>query len=45
MTFQVSWLAFLEFVCYMMIFGFMWRTLSIKLSEKPIGKAMSYIYG
>jgi hypothetical protein len=30
---------------YIIIFGFFWRTLTIKWADKPIGKGMAYIYG
>jgi len=35
---------FLAVAAYLLIFGFLWRTLSAKLSDKPIGQAMAFIY-
>lgn len=29
---------------YLVIFGFIWRFLSARWSERPVGKAMAFIY-
>lgn len=43
---RVSVVALVIFACYIIIFGFMWRSASAYLAGKdhPIGKAMAYIY-
>lgn len=30
--------------CYLVVFGFLWRTAAAKWSEHPVGQAMAYIY-
>lgn len=44
MNFQVSTLGFITTAFYIIIFGFLWRWLSIKLHNTPMGKAMGYIF-
>ena len=44
MNLNVSTLGFLTTAFYIIIFGFVWRYLSVKLHNTPIGKAMGYIY-
>lgn len=29
---------------YVLVIGFFWRTISIALSDTPIGQAMAYLY-
>ena len=41
---HVSPVEFLAVACYLVIFGFLWRTLAARLADKPIGQAMAYIY-
>lgn len=43
---RVSAVSFLILACYIVIFGFMWRSLAAYLAGKdhPIGKAMAYVY-
>lgn len=41
---HVAALDFLVTACYIIIFGFLWRSLSAKWSDRPIGKAMGVIY-
>lgn len=41
---HVSPVEFLAIACYLVIFGFLWRTLAARLADKPIGQAMAYIY-
>lgn len=44
MGFSISALGFLTFACYAIIFGFLWRSLAVKLHDRPIGQAMAYIF-
>jgi hypothetical protein len=44
MQIRVSALDFVVVGCYVIIFGFLWRSLAAKLADKPIGKAMAYIF-
>lgn len=44
MNLNVSVLGFLTTGFYIIIFGFVWRWLSTKLSETPLGKAMGTLY-
>ena len=30
--------------CYIVIFGFFWRTLSARWADNAVGKAMAFIY-
>lgn len=41
---HVSPVEFLTTVCYLVIFGFLWRSLSARWSDKPMGQAMAFIY-
>lgn len=43
---HVGTLGFLTTAAYIVIFGFLWRTLASRLAEhdSPIGKAMGFIY-
>lgn len=41
---HVSPIEFLTTVCFVVIFGFMWRSLSARWSDNSFGKAMAYIY-
>lgn len=41
---HVSPVDFLTTACYLIIFGFLWRSLAARWSEKPIGQAMAFIY-
>ena len=44
MSVHVSPVEFLTVAAYMVIFGFAWRTTAAMLSDKPLGKAMAYVY-
>lgn len=35
---------FLKVASYIVIFGFLWRTLAGRMADKPLGKAMAAIY-
>lgn len=35
---------FIPLVCYFVIFGFLWRTLSARWADNSVGQAMAYIY-
>lgn len=35
---------FLAVSAYVIIFGFFWRTIAGRLSDKPVGQAMAYIF-
>lgn len=43
---RVSALSFVVLACYIIIFGFLWRTAAAQLaaSDHPVGKAMAYIF-
>lgn len=41
---HVSALSAVIIFCYLIIFGFIWRTLSMRFAESPWGKAMAVIY-
>lgn len=41
---HISALNFLVVALYIIIFGIVWRTISTRCSDTPIGKAMSVIY-
>lgn len=41
---QPSALNFLIVAAYIIIFGFMWRTLAAKWSERPVGQGMAYVF-
>ena len=44
MLVQPSVINGLTIVSFVMVFGFLWRTASGKLADKPIGQAMAFIY-
>lgn len=44
MTLRISALDFFVVAAYIVIFGFLWRALAAKLHDKPVGKAMAYIF-
>jgi hypothetical protein len=35
---------FIKVACYVVIFGFLWRTLAGRMADNSIGKAMAAIY-
>lgn len=35
---------FMVFAAYLIIFGFLWRTLSIKLADRKVGQAMAFVF-
>ncbi|WP_277752449.1 hypothetical protein [Streptomyces sp. GZWMJZ-114] len=41
---HISPVEFLSTACYLVIFGFLWRSLAAKLSDSKIGQAMAFIY-
>ena len=41
---HVSPVEFLTTACFIVLFGFFWRSLSARWSDKPIGQAMAFIY-
>lgn len=41
---HISPVEFLETACFVVIFGFLWRTLAARWSDKPVGQAMAFIY-
>lgn len=41
---HISPLEFLQTAAYIVIFGFLWRTLAARLSDNKVGQAMAYIY-
>lgn len=44
MNIHVSPVEFLTTACYVIIFGFMWRSLSARWSENAYGQAMAFIF-
>jgi hypothetical protein len=44
MTIRIGAVDFFVVAAYMVIFGFLWRSLAARWSERPLGKAMAYIY-
>jgi hypothetical protein len=44
MHMHVGAVAALTVFAYVLILGFLWRTLASTLSDSPIGQAMAYIY-
>lgn len=44
MNLNVSVLGFLTTAFYIVVFGFVWRFLSTKLADTPLGKAMGVLY-
>lgn len=41
---HVSPIEFLTVAAYLVIFGFLWRSLAARWSDKPVGQAMAFIY-
>ena len=41
---HVGTLGFLATAAQIVIFGFLWRMLAAKLSDRPLGQAMAFIY-
>lgn len=41
---HVSAVEFLTVAAYVVIFGFLWRTLAARWADKPVGAAMAYIF-
>lgn len=41
---QPSALNFVILAAMLIIFGFLWRALAAKWSERPVGQAMAYIF-
>jgi hypothetical protein len=41
---HISPVEFASTACYVIIFGFMWRTLAAKNSDNKVGQAMAYIF-
>jgi hypothetical protein len=41
---HISAVEFLATASYVIIFGFLWRTLAAYLSDSPFGQAMAFIY-
>lgn len=41
---HVSPVEFLSTAAYLVIFGFLWRSLAAKLSDNKVGQAMAFIY-
>lgn len=44
MHFHIGTVDFVPLVMFIIIFGFLWRSLAAKWADKPIGQAMAYIY-
>jgi len=44
MNLHVSTLGFLTTAFYIVLFGFIWRFVSVKYSDTPVGKAMGYLF-
>lgn len=44
MRLDISAMQFLITACYVIIFGFIWRTLAAHWAESNKGKAMSFIF-
>jgi hypothetical protein len=44
MHIHVSPVEFLTTACYVVIFGFLWRTLSARWADNSVGQAMAYIF-
>lgn len=44
MQIHVSPVEFLTVACYVVIFGFLWRSLAARWSDKPVGQAMAFIF-
>lgn len=41
---HVSPIEFLTNACYVIIFGFLWRSLASRWSDNPWGQAMAFIF-
>lgn len=41
---HISPVEFLSTAAYIIIFGFLWRTLASRWSDNPVGQAMAYIF-
>ncbi len=41
---HVGTVEFFQTACYLIIFGFLWRSLAARLADTPWGKAMGFIY-
>ncbi|GGZ64887.1 hypothetical protein GCM10010387_67460 [Streptomyces inusitatus] len=41
---HISPIEFLETAAFIVIFGFLWRSLAARLSDNKVGQAMAYIY-
>jgi hypothetical protein len=41
---HVSPVEFLSVAAYLVIFGFLWRSLAAHLSDNKVGQAMAFIY-
>ncbi len=44
MNIAAGWDGFTEVALYVIIFGFLWRSLQAVLSDSSVGKAMAFIY-
>lgn len=41
---HISPVEFLATAAYLVVFGFLWRSLAARWSENPVGQAMAFIY-
>lgn len=41
---HVSPVEFLKVASFVVIFGFLWRSLAARMSDNAVGQAMAYIY-
>lgn len=41
---HVSPVEFLTVACYVVIFGFIWRTLAARWADNSVGQAMAFIF-
>lgn len=44
MHLHIGTVDFVPLAMFLIIFGFLWRSLSAHLADRPIGQAMAYIY-
>lgn len=44
MTLQIGTLGFLTWVCYLIIFGFLARSITARFPDSALSKALGYIY-
>lgn len=44
MHIHVSPVEFLTTACYVVIFGFLWRSLAARWSDNSVGQGMAYIF-